>query len=95
VTINTSTGAATSVGALGFPFVRGLAFDPSTNTLYGSDFSTDELLTISTSTGAATSVGALGFELVHGLAVVPEPSTVILAAIGFVGLAAFGWRRRN
>ncbi len=26
---------------------------------------------------------------------IPEPSTVILAAIGLVGLAAFGWRRRN
>jgi hypothetical protein len=26
---------------------------------------------------------------------IPEPSTVILAAIGLVGLAAFGWRRRK
>ncbi len=29
------------------------------------------------------------------LAAIPEPSTVILAAIGLVGLAAFGWRRRK
>ncbi len=27
--------------------------------------------------------------------IIPEPSTVILAAIGLVGLAAFGWRRRK
>ncbi len=30
-----------------------------------------------------------------GSDVVPEPSTVILAASGLVGLAAFGWRRRK
>jgi hypothetical protein len=26
---------------------------------------------------------------------VPEPSSLVLAACGFVGLAAWGWRRRN
>ncbi len=29
------------------------------------------------------------------LTVVPEPSTMILAAFGFIGLAAWGWRRRS
>ena len=43
----------------------------------------------------ATAVGALGFLQVEGLAVIPEPSTVILAAMGLVGLAAFGWRWRK
>ena len=52
-------------------------------------------MTINTSTGAATSVGALGFADVDGLAIIPEPSTIILAAIGLVGLAAYGWRRRK
>ena len=28
-------------------------------------------------------------------AIIPEPSTVILAAMGLIGLAAFGWRRRK
>ncbi len=94
LTINTSTGAATSVGLLGFGLVTALAFDPNTNTLYGFDNNTDTLLTINTSTGAGTSVGALGFGNVHGLTI-PEPSTVMLAAMGLVGLAAFGWRRRK
>ena len=29
------------------------------------------------------------------LTAIPEPSTVILAAMGLIGLAAFGWRRRK
>ena len=29
------------------------------------------------------------------LAAMPEPSTCALAALGFVGLLAFGWRRRK
>ena len=72
LTISTSTGAGTSVGALGLDSVRGLATDPNTNTLYGSNlnFNTNahELVTINTSTGAATPVGPLGLGAVNGLA---------------------------
>ena len=74
LTINTSTGAATLVGAMGivpFSAFRGLAFDPNTNTLYGSDHVTDLLYTINTSTGAATSVGNMGIDRVFGLAFDP------------------------
>ena len=59
-----------------FDQVNGLAFDPNTNTLYGSDTTTNELLTINTSTGAATSVGPLGFPFVNGLAFDPNTNTL-------------------
>jgi hypothetical protein len=30
-----------------------------------------------------------------GIATVPEPSSIVLAALGFVGLVAWGWRRKR
>jgi hypothetical protein len=33
--------------------------------------------------------------LVFAEGTVPEPSSVVLAATGFVGLLAWGWRRRK
>jgi hypothetical protein len=67
VVIDTSSGAATLVGStepdwkLGDPlyFVMSLAFDPATNTLYGT--SNHDLVRIDTATGRATAVGSLGF----------------------------------
>jgi hypothetical protein len=67
LSINTTTGAATAVGALGFGRVLGLAFN-SSGTLFGVDETTDQLLTINTITGAATAVGSVGFSNVQGLA---------------------------
>lgn len=63
-TINTTTGAATLVGATGATHITGLDFDPTSGILYGvadSGFlGTPMLVTIDKSTGAATTVGALG-----------------------------------
>lgn len=61
-TIDTTTGAATLVGAIGFS-VTGLAFDPTTGILYGGTSNVaavSELITIDPLTGAGTSVGAYG-----------------------------------
>ena len=105
LTINTSTGVATAVGAvgaLGFDFVGGLTFDPNKNILYGVDEKTDQLLTINTSTGVATAIGPLGFDVVIGLAfdsdneVIPEPTTLaIWSVLGGIGLVASRRRRKR
>jgi hypothetical protein len=33
--------------------------------------------------------------ITYGLAAIPEPSSLVLAGLGFVGLAAWGWRRQG
>ncbi|MFO1093926.1 MAG: PEP-CTERM sorting domain-containing protein [Planctomycetaceae bacterium] len=58
-TIDTSTGAATAIGSIGYA-VTGLAFDPTTGILYGGTTRNSSfigLLTIDTTTGAGTQVG--------------------------------------
>ena len=44
--------------------------------LYGTDTSTDELITIDPASGASTVVGALGFGAVQGLAFDPNSNTL-------------------
>ncbi|HPD17256.1 MAG TPA: LEPR-XLL domain-containing protein, partial [Planctomycetota bacterium] len=61
--IDTETGTAVDVGAVGFTGVRGLAFHPTLGVLYGVDDTTDQLITIDTTTGAGTAVGALGVDV--------------------------------
>jgi len=61
-TINTSTGAGTFIGRIGFN-VSGIAFDPTTGRLYGlsggAETGAAELITINTTTGAGTLVGTV------------------------------------
>lgn len=63
-TINTTTGAATPIGAIGFS-ITGLAFDPTTGILYGATSRLEPsgflgLVTINPLTGAGTAVGLYG-----------------------------------
>jgi hypothetical protein len=76
VSLDTATGEALAIGALGFDQVRGLAFDPGSGTLYGTDTSTDQLITIDTASGAGSPVGPTGFALVSGLAFDPTGGTL-------------------
>ena len=45
---------------MGFDLLRGLAYDPSTDTLYGTDPDTDELAKVDRDTGQGTAIASLG-----------------------------------
>lgn len=81
VGIDLGTGAGTLIGEIGFDRVGGLAFDPNSNTLYGVDGDSDQLITINTTTGMGTAVGALGFGTVTGLAF--DPLNDVLYGVNF------------
>jgi len=74
--------------------IEGLAFDPATLTLYGTDRQGDRLVTIDSQTGSLDVIGAIGFAGVFGLAhATPVP---IPAAAWLFGsaLGLLGWMRR-
>lgn len=66
--IDTTDGAASSIGGNTGGNPHGLAFDSENNILYASDTNTDQLLTLNTTTGAKSIKGNLGFGNVEGLA---------------------------
>lgn len=68
VTVDPVTGAVTPIGPTGVGPVSGLAWDPSTQTMYGitgcwQQYGLSELVTIDIMTGAATPVGPTGLYL--------------------------------
>jgi len=74
LSINTTTGASTLVGALGTGTdCNGLAFDPRTAMLYTIDAPTGRLLRINPDTGAATSVGATNAKFGSAFAMTARP----------------------
>jgi hypothetical protein len=69
LTVNTTTGAATVVGTIGFPAAGDLAFAPNGN-LYmssGPGVGASSLVQVNPTTGAGTMIGAIGFNDVFGL----------------------------
>ena len=74
VSLDTSTGAATSVGSFGIGVSNAdIAFDYASQTLYGVE-QNDSIFTIDPATGAATVVGTIvdpGGQLTHNLAIDP------------------------
>ena len=106
-TISAIDGSSTIVGTLtglsNTPrnhTINALAFG-SAGALYGIDsdrtavLSNTQLAIIDLNTGAVTDLGASLGNLDALAILVPEPSTLALAAFGFIGLAAWGWRRRK
>jgi hypothetical protein len=53
-TIDVTSGAATTVGDIGFAMVGGISFNPLNGLLYGVTNGTNSLITINTTTGAGT-----------------------------------------
>lgn len=90
VTVNTSTGAITTVGLLGIDTGSGgMAIDVNTNTLYYTDNRTDILYTIDSLTGVATPIGPHGAgDDTQGLAF--DPNTNTLYATGGKTIAIGG-----
>ena len=69
VTVNQTDGTLTTIGPLGYAPVRGLAYDPDTDTLYGAgqpvvppngNGGSDVLFTIDPANGNTTEIGSLG-----------------------------------
>lgn len=96
--VDTTTGAATSVGALGFNinFAQGMDFDFSTNTLYALLYVGSGVVhytSIDLATGAATTVSPVvsgEYEMAIN-SPVPEPATMTILGLG--ALAAFRKRK--
>ena len=66
----------------------------SSRGLRGGSFNNSSIGLLSSSrNGLVPSNG--GFSIGFRVAMVPEPSSLMLAAFGFIGLAAWGWRRRR
>jgi len=87
----TMSGAPVSV-----PLASGLDFPVGIAVYGGNLFVTNESGTIGEYTTSGSTVNASlvsGLDTPVGIAVVPEPSSLILAAFGFAGLAAWAWRR--
>jgi hypothetical protein len=109
-TINTTTGAATIVGATGFTNdYEGIAYDNATNRLYlntGTDpnhtlINNDSLYTLNTTTGAATLVGANaavfpgGSSGIDGIAFQATPEPCSITLLGFGAVGLVASRWRR
>ena len=82
ISVNPTTGAATTLGDTGFKVDAGLFVG---STLFGFDTTRDTIVSLNTMTGAGTQVGT--YELPNGdpifaAAAVSEPSSLVLGLIG-------------
>lgn len=67
--VDPSSGAVSVLGPISSPTIASLAYDEFSDTLYGTDSGTWELVTIDTTTGNTVVVGNIGIELPHASAI--------------------------
>ncbi len=100
-TIDTATGAASLIGALGFNSpLLGLAYDEDSQTLYANAGNLGALFVIDVTSGLGTFVGLNGAALIDGLAwvsdaAIPLPAALPLFLAGAAGLGFARKRRRR
>lgn len=78
-TVDTGTGGATLVGAMGTPLMIDVAINAQGD-MYGHDISTDSIYSINTATGVATLIGATGFAANFAQGMEFDKSTGVLYA---------------
>jgi hypothetical protein len=82
--------SATLVSGLNTP--EGIAV--SGGNLWVANYNIGTIGEYNATTGAAVNATLVsGLSNPHFITVVPEPGSVVLAVLGFAGLAAWGWRR--
>jgi len=102
--VNASSGTVVGYFCLGaacdFSDFYGLAYDPTTDTMYG--VAGTQVYTVDLSTGGLTADGnwssnSLGLQSATGATIAPTPlpAALPLFATGLVGLGLFGWRRKR
>jgi hypothetical protein len=67
-----ATAGSTVLANFGPSAVKSLAYDAGSNTLYGVDVASDQLLVLDVASGGVTAVGPVGFDRVQGLAFAPN-----------------------
>ena len=69
--VDAASGLINTVGPLGVTGMSGLAWDPATQILFGSNAGLDQIYTIDLATGTATSLGTVGIDISFSLAFSP------------------------
>lgn len=96
-TVDPLTGATTYVGNYGVAgslFIS-IAYNTTTNTLYGFDIATDALYTINPATGAATLVGGLGGDFNYAQDMAFDQNSGLLYLAGYTTTGALYWIDTN
>lgn len=85
--LSITTGQGTVVGSVGSLGVqlKGMAYDPGTNTMYGADQTNGALVRVNMISGTVTNIGSFGVSSMSGLGFDPSSGTLYGANISLTG----------